>query len=370
MKTIPKFKHHSFLQYLLMVVLFFMAGCKHEEINLDQENENFRTATDFIKNNYDLTFFSAAIKRAELGDKLSQTKGITLFVPNDDAFKAVGINNVAAINQMDVETAKLLVQAHVTTSLINSSADNIPSSTIDNRFVNLNGDFLYLAGTERPSYSPASFQMYVNGAEVPTMGRDLPLSNGILHIINMPLQYAHGDLQSYLIKNTRYSVFCDALKKFGLWDKLKGSGPYTVFPVSNEKLADAGITPSSLSTMNPVDYHPFLFSSYLIPGHVLTQDPVVLFPMDFYPGPVGIYGEYVLYHTGDDDYRTGIGRKLGDYPLNRVMTGVFIYDVKKDNTLNTRYIMSSKMGLISVECTNGVVNELDEALVFPADARK
>lgn len=52
------------------LILLLFAACKHDDLEITKENENFRLAADFIKNNYDMTLFSAAIEKAGMTAEL------------------------------------------------------------------------------------------------------------------------------------------------------------------------------------------------------------------------------------------------------------------------------------------------------------
>lgn len=344
----------------LLIILF--AGCKHEQISLTIESENFRSATDFINNNYDLTIFAAAIEQAGLSEELRQKRGITIFAPSDAAFRTIGINSATAIReQMDPEALRRFIQGHITENLITSGPNDIPQNSIDNQFINLNGDNLYLA--EIGFCSTCVREVMVNGSLLASLGKDFTLTNGILHMINTPIKYGNGNIQDFLAEHAEYQVFCEMLKKIGYWDRLaQEDNMSTVFAVTDEKLATAGITLAWLNTVNPEDYRQFLFTAYVFPGHILSQDVNALFSADFLPG-FPIDGA-TLYDSGDNGFQKAITKNNGGYP------GIFIYDIRSVDTRSIRLITASNPGRINVECSNGVVHELNDYLVSPTEARK
>ncbi|MFD2569422.1 fasciclin domain-containing protein [Spirosoma soli] len=64
---------------------------------------------------------AAAVQRAGLGDQLKQGK-LTIFAPSDDAFRAAGYANVAAVNAAPAADLQRLLQYHVIASTVDASA--------------------------------------------------------------------------------------------------------------------------------------------------------------------------------------------------------------------------------------------------------
>lgn len=258
--------------HLPVLLLLFFSACKNDDLELVKENENIRAGADFIKNNYQLSLFSAAIEKAGMYEQLNAAGTFTFLAPSDAAFNAEGIFRASDFDQMSRESLKLLVQRHVLTQRV--LLQDIPVNGIDVRYATLAGTQVYasLASNFRGDVSQSVNKLYYNGALVTR--KDVQLTNGTLQLLNKVMKYNPGTVQDWLNSQPQYSIFVSGLKKFGLWDKLATAGPYTVFAPTNAAFTTAGITAAGIEALLPAAYDGNrLFGGYILNGkHFFISD--------------------------------------------------------------------------------------------------
>lgn len=141
-----------------------------------------------IQNNPNLTFLSAAVKR--IGTSNSTLLGIlnnaassnlvTVFAPNDDAFKADGrYITIAAIESANQQTLANTLLYHVTSGVLFSNqfqTGNVTSLLSNNKFT--------LTVTQNQTTVKGS----KNSTAATIKQADLPTTNGVIHIIDKVLQ--------------------------------------------------------------------------------------------------------------------------------------------------------------------------------------
>lgn len=115
------------LTTVLMGFALTFTACK------DESNENPNTIvptqniTQTVGANTNFTLLNAALTRANLGATLSGTGPFTVFAPTDDAFRAAGYADAAAINRADATTLSNILLYHVVSGTAVTSA-TIPST--------------------------------------------------------------------------------------------------------------------------------------------------------------------------------------------------------------------------------------------------
>lgn len=257
---------------LAVLLLFFVSACKNDDLEIAKENENVRAGADFIKNNYQLSLFSAAIEKAGMYEQLNAAGPFTFLAPSDAAFNAYGIFRASDFDKMNRDSLKLLVQRHVLTQRV--LLQDIPVNGVDVRYPTLAGTQVYasLASNFRGDASQPVNVLYYNGALVTR--KDVQLTNGTLQLLNKVMKYSPGTVQDWLKSQPEYSIFVSGLKKFGLWDKLAATGPYTVFAPTNEAFTSAGITAEGIEALEPAAYNGTrLFGGYILNGkHFFISD--------------------------------------------------------------------------------------------------
>lgn len=341
--------------------LLFLASCKHDDLEVAKPNENVRAATDFVKNNYELRLFHAALLKTGYADQLNGPGPFTVLAPTDDAFNAIGIFNASDFDKLNQDTLKKVIGYHILPRLLRLSS--IPSNGVDVRYATLEGTELYasLASTNQSGASVGNW-LYFSGAFASR--KDVALSNGTLHVLSKVMKpNFKTTVQQWLANHKDYSVFVKGLKKFDLWEQLNGNGPFTVFAPDDAALAKVGITSASLDLLDKNLYvGSRLFGAYILYNkHFFISDSQIFTLINS--------GGYFNYTLKDDNHEM----EFVTFPEN---SGASLYYqlMLKDGGLPFPQILKT----LSVNyyhkvdnlCSNGLVHYVQDGLVTPAQALK
>ena len=339
---------------LILISFFLLAinACKHDDLEVYQENKNYRNAADFVKNNYDLSLFYAALQQADLVETLKGEGPFTLFAPNDAAFNDLGITKPADFAKMNKDSLKLLMKYHVLPRRL--YLDDVPKGTVDNRYDNLAGKRSYLALFSRNGTS----RMYVNGAMAGPV--DVVLANGVLQVLNKVIKYREGTVADVLTNRPQYSIFVAGLKHFGYWEQLKEKGPWTVLAPDNDAFAAANITLETIKAMKPEEYKKRLFGVYIFRNHFFKSDFAVMGEKG--SGYYSNSGAHLRVPVqGDEEFCSGVGSNelvfvANTFPLEESTP-------KRITTFGEGYKLDDMSD-------NGMVHNIKTLLVLPQEAKK
>lgn len=170
--------------------LFTIASCNkplEEEtpIIYSSVNNDSTTIGSFITSDTSYSFFAAAAKKAgQLNQLSADNTEFTVFLPNNDAFRASGIPSLSVVNFLPVQTlagivdyaiipGRQFLSTNISTSFPN---EQLPTSiTIDT----LPGTTIPINLSTFPSVSSTGF--YDNN--IPVLKPDIKLKNGVVHLV-------------------------------------------------------------------------------------------------------------------------------------------------------------------------------------------
>jgi len=346
--------------WAIAVQLLFVAGCKHDDLSVALPNENIRPAGDFVKNNYEMRLFYAALKKTGYTEQLNGAGPFTVFVPTDEAFNRLGIYNTTDFDKMNVDSLKKIIGYHILPRKL--MVNDMPSNGVDIRYATLSGSELYLS---RAAFNPNGGvvdELYIDGVEV--IRKDVVVANGILHLMdNVMKPNFNKTVQQWLAEHTDYSVFVKGLKKFNLWDQLATGPTFTIFAPNNKALEDVGITEASLNALETDKYiGDRLFGAYILYGrHFFISDSQVF-------SLINNNGAYNYYLKNDSHYMNfGGGKLYPEFKLGYSLTlrsGTTIYDVILNSVTSNLTAKNDNL------CSNGIVHHLISGLVTPDQALK
>lgn len=346
--------------YLLPVLLMLaLSACKHDDLQIDKPSDNFRPAFDFIKNNYDLSLFAAAVEKAGLGQQVNTGGPFTILAPNNAAFNIIGIKRPTDFNKMNADTLKFLVQRHILNERVQIA--DIPVNGIDVRYRTLAGTETYTS----TALSNSQTSVYFNGSFVNR--KDVVIANGTVHVLDRVMKStANTTVQGWLAKRPEYSILVSALKKFGYWDELATEGPYTVLAPKNAVFEANGLTAEVIAGLNPDRYiGARLFGCYVMrKKHFFVSDLVVFSLINA--------DAFYYYNIPNDTYIMAFtsGRSFNaaaNYPMS--------YNIETRTNKNYPYdVLSNVRGENQKDLDNltdnGIVQDLQGIIIQPEQALK
>jgi len=348
--------------WLLVLSILGFTGCKYDDLTMAAPNDNIRMAGSFIQNNYDTQLFYAALKKTGYDKEVNEKGPFTLLVPNDNAFREIGVTKATDFDKMNLDSLKRIVGYHILPRRL--YVQDIPSNTADMRYATLEGSELYASfAPESVGKLGESDKLYFSGAKASR--RDVAVANGVIHILDKVMKpQFEVSVQDWLAKRPAYSVFVAGLKKFGLWDELAGNGPVTVFVPSNAVLEKLGITSKTMEELTVDKYDgDVLFGAYIIyRKHFFISDPVIFAKINSGSGGITYKlrdNQHVAMFAAAEEYPTWL---LAFNLSLRAGSGPF------DGTLATA--SSNIQANMDFLCSNGLIHLTETGLLRPDQAIK
>jgi len=269
METLYTTKKLSLLFASVIVVL--VSGCTKDSDN--PVTPVSKTVVDVVVENPNTTLLEAAVIRAGLADALANTQNITVFAPDDNAFKMLDINGdgtpdldtEAKINALDPTVLAEVLSFHVIGAKV--PAADVPAGP-NAPVVALNGDSLYL--TKNAS------GVFINGTKVKMA--DVEASNGVIHIVEKVLLPAGGNnIVELAAANPNFTYLVAAVTRAdasgtSISGALSGDGPFTVFAPTNAAFMAAGFaTIADIEAADPAVLRDILLY-HVIGARVFSSD--------------------------------------------------------------------------------------------------
>ena len=250
------------LKYALSAMLLLgvgLVGCKEDVAQL--------SIAETVNTNADFSILKAAITRANLTDALSKGT-LTVFAPNDVAFKNAGID-LSTVNSMPIPMLTSVLQYHVLSTTTASTA--IPTAA--------NTEVTTLGGAKAYITKNAT-GVSINGKKVVTP--DLAASNGVIHVIDNVLMPPAGNIVVVAQGNANLTYLVAAVLRAGSTNTTLiptlSNNTLTVFAPTNAAFIAAGFpTIASINAAMPATLATILlnhvvadrvFSSNLVAGNV------------------------------------------------------------------------------------------------------
>jgi len=258
---------------LLLSSLFVLTliGCTKDSDNPAPPVSN--TIVDVVVENPNTTLLEAAVIRAGLAETLATTQNITVFAPDDDAFKMLDINGdgtpdldtEAKINALDPALLAEVLSFHVIGAKV--PAVDVPAGP-NAAVMALNGDSLYLTKNANG--------VFVNGIKVKTA--DVQASNGVIHIMEKVLVPSGGNnIVELAVANPNFTYLVAAVTRAdasgtSISGALSGDGPFTVFAPTNAAFMAAGFaTIADIEAADPAALRDILLY-HVIGARVFSSD--------------------------------------------------------------------------------------------------
>lgn len=236
----------ALLAILLVTLTFSFTACKKADTNTPA----ISTIGEIINTGSRFTLLKAALVRAGLDGTLAQSGTYTVFAPTDDAFKAFGYVDAAAINAAPVDLLKTVLQYHVLSTRVTTS--DIPAA-VNTAQQTLSGLPVYLSKvTSATSTSATSTTVSINGAHI--LQADGIASNGIIHAIDrVLLPPVFGNIAATIqgiplfLPTASFKLLQAAVAKAGIGASLTAVGPLTVFAPTDAAFKAVGIDSAAIA---------------------------------------------------------------------------------------------------------------------------
>ena len=246
--------------FLLLVSSLLFTSCGDDEVVAP------KTAVDVVVENSNFTLLEAAVLHAGLAEALASPT-ITVFAPTDDAFKAAGFANAAAIQAADKNLIASILTYHVVGS-------PIPASAIETK----NNAEVTTLNTAKVYVTKNAGGVSVNGAKVTTA--DVKAENGaIIHIIDAVLIPESRNIVALAQANPNLSLLVAAVLRANqgatkVVDILSSAGPFTVFAPTNDAFIAAGFPTAAAIQAAPPDVLASILTYHVIPSRVYSTNLV------------------------------------------------------------------------------------------------
>jgi uncharacterized surface protein with fasciclin (FAS1) repeats len=227
-----------------IMVMICVTSCIKEPESVPFLEENELSITAYLeKNSEDYSMLLELLELADFKSAFNAYGSYTLFVFDDDAFKAylqsIGKNNVS---DLSVEEAKILVRYHALKSEVSSSYLGFGKLPVKN----LEDDELV------SEFDEAGIQGIILNRESKVVKRDIELNNGLIHVLDRTLTPIVESIVEKMEKLGNYSIFLEMVDKTGflpvldkIYDTLDNGEIrrvyYTVFAETDEVFNNDGI---------------------------------------------------------------------------------------------------------------------------------
>lgn len=293
-----------------------------------------QTIAQLVTSNNQLTLLTAAVNRAGLAATLSGTGPFTVFAPTDDAFRAAGFADAAAINAAPAATLANILQYHVVSGSLPASA--IPAGqTAQPTALTANGT-VYVS---KAASTSGTTGVSVNGARVAMA--DVQASNGIIHVIDQVLLPPTGTILAIAQADTTLSLLTAAVLRGGalVTGALSGTTTaLTVFAPTNAAFRAAGFL-----TVAAINAAPETTLTAVLTNHVVA--PTRAFSPTLANGPIATFG--------------------GGSVTATVGTGGRVTLLSRGNGTNVSNVLANSATARNrdITATNGVIHKIDRVLL-------
>jgi uncharacterized surface protein with fasciclin (FAS1) repeats len=240
MKNISKINTLTGIIVILMVLIGIWSCKKEKLVYVTTTDVNI---TAYLEK-YPAQFseFSKILVLTENASFLSAYGAYTLFAPTNDGINTyLQTKSKTSVDQLDIAELKDLVRFHLLSDTLRSNTftdGKLPSLTMFGQYL--------ITGTRNID---GETKVVVN-RQANIVQSDITVGNGIIHVIDEVLQPARFSVAQLVENNPKYSVFTQALKETGFFNKLN------ILPVNNPDVNTKFLTllAESDSVLNAAGY--------------------------------------------------------------------------------------------------------------------
>lgn len=238
-----------------------------------------KTITETVVESSNFTLLEAAVVKAGYAGLLGTTANLTVFAPNDDAFRQLDITGdgipdldteakINALTGAGLDLLKAVLNYHVLTA-------RVPASAITT--VGISSPTYATTGTGPTLYAKINGgKAYINGVEV--VQADVAASNGIIHVINKVLVPPAVTITGAVAANPNFSRLLYAINRVknnggaDIAAALSGAGPFTVFAPTNAAFTASGFATDASLDAVPVATLQSILLHHAVGARVFSSD--------------------------------------------------------------------------------------------------
>ncbi|MEN3323218.1 fasciclin domain-containing protein [Mariniflexile soesokkakense] len=270
------FNLHNLLRLsLTVVVTIFVLNCTSEKFK--ESTDETLNITEFLKaNKADYSLFLEILEITDYASFMNTYGTYTLFLPSNEAVtKLLNDLGVNSVKDVPLEDLKELAKLHILSESVNTT------SFTDGKIASpsLQGQFLITGATFLDGVSSITVNK-----EARISNSNIIVGNGIIHVLDKVLRVANKTLAKSIEEDTSLSLFTEALKVTGWYDKLNLPVTYDKDSISSHLSVlvqtDAVFQNSGLNTiedlktkyshlndpMNPLDSLNLFVAYRILPG--------------------------------------------------------------------------------------------------------
>lgn len=241
-------RYAAFLKLMRLTLVVFLTlaflNCTSEKIN--ERTDETVNITDFLRQNDEYSMFLEMLELTNYSSFMNTYGTYTLFLPSNNAIKNYLTDvGAAAVKDVPLEDLKELVKLHILDQEVATTAFTDGKIATPSQ----QGQFIITGAANVGGISSIT----VNKTSR-IMSSNVKVGNGIIHIIDKVLRVADKTLAQTIEADQSLSLFTEALKATGWYDKLNMpltsttvegkttlSGHLTVLTETNEVFKAAGI---------------------------------------------------------------------------------------------------------------------------------
>ncbi|MCK4919667.1 MAG: fasciclin domain-containing protein [Bacteroidales bacterium] len=234
-----KISFRILLFYSLIAFIAIFSSCEDDRLYQSFYPEENLTITSYLESQQEhYSYYLKLLEETDLSGSLSAYNAygnkFTLFLPSNTAFEEYFSenNDHSSIDELisDKEFMHELTKYHIVVRGIETN--DFPFGSLSDTTVT--GDYLTI------SIDTALSKMKVNG-EAYIIDPNIELINGYIHVIDKVLTPVNYSIYEWLLKQTEFSIFREALELTALSDTLMSDGRFTLLVEKNNEYYNDGI---------------------------------------------------------------------------------------------------------------------------------
>ncbi|GAB3913317.1 hypothetical protein GCM10028803_57310 [Larkinella knui] len=263
------FHTRTLMAAVLAVLCTFTTSCDNSEEDAPAQP---KTVADIVVESSDFTILEAAMRQAGQLDAF-KNPNLTVFAPNDAAFRASGVTDATSLTALSKEQLTGILQYHVLKAAVASSGFPMEKNKPVQTSLSINNQAVVAYVTN------GSGGLFINGAKVITP--DVQAANGVIHVIDHillpPPTGSGGSLVGVVQADTSLSLLGVAALRIATLNPalaavLTGTQPYTTFAPTNSAFRALKLGTADTINKVPVAKLTAILANHVVSGRLFSND--------------------------------------------------------------------------------------------------